>query len=300
LTETFILGKVFIIPDKENGTLDSEHLGGLEPAEKQIEAGGFKWNYLEWNPTGTRNILLVHGITSDARTWWHLGPDLAQAGARVLAVDMPGHGYSEDSPEGVEWPTTAAQLASFVAAMGLDRTGYRLCGHSWGGAVSLTLAANHPAGLERVALLDPALHLTADWATDSAATYQDEAEQPKKSWEEYLAWAKENMPTWTPSDHYWKAGAMLAYRPETVRDFFRDNSDRNITELLGQVEVPLLLVISDEKVGGVIQAPVQEAARAALKPATGQAVRYEGVGHNLHREDYGRLVQDLKPFLLGS
>lgn len=131
----------------------------------------------------------------------------------------------------------------------------------------------HLGGLERGALLDPALYLTADWAANSAAIYQSESKQPKKSREEYLAWTKENMPTWTPSDHYWKAGALLTYRAETVRDFFRHNIDRNITELLGQVEVPLLLVISDEKVGGVIQAPVQEAARAALKPATGQAVR---------------------------
>ena len=280
--------------------MDSDHLGGLEPAEKQIEVGGFKWNYLEWNSAGTKTILLVHGITSNSRTWWHLGPDLAQAGVRVLAVDMPGHGYSEDSPEGVAWPITADQLASFVAALGLNRTGYRLCGHSWGGAVSLTLAANHPAGLERVALLDPALYLDNDWAEQGAGNYQKEVGQPKKSREEYLAWTKENMPAWTPSDHYWKAGAMLAYRPETVRDFYRHNIGQNITALLGQVEVPLLLVISDENIGGVLTAPVQAEARAALKPATGQAIRYEGVGHNLHREDYARLVQDLQPFLLGS
>ena len=86
----------------------------------------------------------------------------------------------------------------------------------------------------------------------------------------------------------------------SVRDFFRDNSGQDITPLLGRVEAPLLLIISDETIGGVIQPQVQAAARAALKPETGQALRYEGVGHNIHREDYPRLLADLKPFLLNS
>lgn len=280
--------------------MDIQHFGGLGPAEKQIEAGGLKWNYLEWNPAGTPNILLVHGITSNARTWWQLGPDLAQSGARVIAVDMPGHGSSDDSPSGVAFPATAAQLAGLITALGFDRTGYRLCGHSWGGAVSLTLAANHPAGLEKVALLDPALHLHTRWAGESSARYQSEVEAPKKTWEEYLSWSKENYPAWLASDHYWKAGAMVAYRPATVRDFFVHNSGQNIVPLLGKVEAPLLLIISDEKVGGVLSQEDQKGALAALLPGKGQAVRYEGIGHNLQREDYRRLAQDLKPFLLDA
>jgi pimeloyl-ACP methyl ester carboxylesterase len=280
--------------------LETAHDGGLAPAEKQIEAGGLVWNYLEWNPGGTPHVLLVHGITSDARTWWKLGPDLAQAGAHVLAVDMPGHGTSSDTPTDVKWTSTAAQLAAFVEVVGWDKAGYRLAGHSWGGAVSLTLAAHHPAGLEKVALLDPALSLDEKWAVQGAAQYQAEVGVAKKSWDDYLAWTRQNMPQWTDSDRHWKAGALVAYRPEAVRDFFRDNSGQDITPLLGRVEAPLLLFISDEALGGVIQPPVQAAARAALKPGTGRAVRYEGVGHNIHREDYPRLLADLKPFLLNS
>ncbi len=280
--------------------METEHIGGLAPAEKQIEAGGLKWNYLEWNPEGKPNVLLVHGILSDARTWWHLGPDLALAGAHVLAVDMPGHGDSADSPTDVKWATTAEQLAAFIAAMGWDKRGYRLVGHSWGGVTGLTLAAKRPAGLERVALLDPAIYLKEQWAEQGASQYQAEVGQPKKSWTEYLAWTQENMPHWTDSDRHWKAGAMVKYRPEAVRDFFHHNNGQNATALLGQVEAPLLLIISDETVGGVIQPETQAEARAALRPGTGKAVRYTGVGHNIHREDYARLIGDLKPFLLES
>lgn len=280
--------------------METEHLGGMAPAEQQVEAAGFNWNYLEWNPTGAKTILLAHGITSDARGWWRVGAELALAGARVLAVDMPGHGSTEDSPTDVAEPTTAAQLASFISTLGLDTTGYRLVGHSWGGAVSLVLAATNPAGLEKVLLLDPALYLGRERAEEGAAGYQAEADEPKKSWEEAFTWAQEHQPAWTPSDHYWKAGAMLAYRPETVRDFFRHNSERNNVPLLSQVEAPLLLIISDSEAGGVIEPPVEEQARAALKPGRGQAVRYPGIGHNPHRENFDRLAQDLKPFLLDT
>lgn len=280
--------------------MEIAHDGGLAPAEKQVEAGGLVWNYLEWNPGGKPNVLLVHGITSDARTWWKLGPDLARGGAHVLAVDMPGHGTSGNTPTDFKWTSTAAQLAAFVEAVGWDKAGYRLAGHSWGGVVSLTLAATNPAGLEKVALLDPAIFLEEKWADQGVAQYQAEVGQPKKSWDDYLAWTQQNMPTWTDTDRYWKAGAIVAYRPEAVRDFFRDNSGQNATALLGEVKAPLLLVISDETIGGVIPPETQADARAALRPDTGRAVRYEGVGHNIHREDYARLAADLKPFLLNS
>ncbi|MGH2816717.1 MAG: alpha/beta hydrolase, partial [Actinomycetota bacterium] len=38
--------------------------------------------------------VLVHGVTSSSRTWWRVGPALAERGFRVLAVDLRGHGAS--------------------------------------------------------------------------------------------------------------------------------------------------------------------------------------------------------------
>ena len=41
---------------------------------------------------GPRHALLVHGLFSDARCWWRLGPDLARRGWTVHAPDLRGHG----------------------------------------------------------------------------------------------------------------------------------------------------------------------------------------------------------------
>jgi pimeloyl-ACP methyl ester carboxylesterase len=43
---------------------------------------------------GDRIAVVVHGIMSDSRTWWRVGPALTALGYRVLAVDLRGHGGS--------------------------------------------------------------------------------------------------------------------------------------------------------------------------------------------------------------
>ena len=54
----------------------------------------------EWLPTETDAgaaapvAILVHGITGWWRTWWRVGPALADHGWRVIAVDLRGHGES--------------------------------------------------------------------------------------------------------------------------------------------------------------------------------------------------------------
>mgnify|MGYP001064108311 CR=1 FL=1 len=45
---------------------------------------------------GTRDVLLVHDIGDDLDAWGSLPWSLALAGYRVRAVDLPGHGLSDD------------------------------------------------------------------------------------------------------------------------------------------------------------------------------------------------------------
>src|SRR5688572_8798105 len=244
--------------------MSQDCMAGMEPVEKQIEAGGINWHYLEWNPTGRLNIVLVHGITSTARGWWRVGPSLAESDARVIAVNMPGHGGSSESQDGVKWAHTGSQLAAFVEELNLKD--YRLAGHSWGGVVSLYVAANYSASLTRVALLDPVLYLAPHRSEKAGAEYEAQISRPKLSWQAYLEHARLNMPTWSECDHYWKAEAMQSYQPAAVRDYFWHNSGQNATQWLALVNVPLLLMIGNEQLDGVLAPDVQVQAQAALNP----------------------------------
>jgi pimeloyl-ACP methyl ester carboxylesterase len=50
-------------------------------------------NTLEWGD-GDRTAVLIHGMMGDSRSWWEIGPALAERGYRVVAVDLPGYGRS--------------------------------------------------------------------------------------------------------------------------------------------------------------------------------------------------------------
>jgi pimeloyl-ACP methyl ester carboxylesterase len=59
-----------------------------------VEVAGIPWSALAWGDPGARPLLLIHGVTSSAATWWRIGPALAATGRRIVAVDLPGHGMT--------------------------------------------------------------------------------------------------------------------------------------------------------------------------------------------------------------
>jgi len=101
-----------------------------------------------------RPFLLVHGLASNARLWDGVAIRLAAAGHEVVAVDLRGHGRSEQVTDGHDTATAADDLSAVCAAVGL--VGERApvaAGQSWGGHVVLTLAARH-GGVAAAALVD--------------------------------------------------------------------------------------------------------------------------------------------------
>src|SRR5262245_66108793 len=104
-----------------------------------VEVGGATWPTTSWGSTDDPPLLLVHGVTSNAGIWWRIGPGLAAAGRRVIAVDMPGHGRTGHAPRSHRFADTAGELAAFVRRAGLDRGDLAVVGHSWGAMVSAHL-----------------------------------------------------------------------------------------------------------------------------------------------------------------
>jgi pimeloyl-ACP methyl ester carboxylesterase len=93
-------------------------------------------------------LLLVHGWGAWHRYWRHLWPRVV-ARFRCLAVDLPGHGWSErpaEAPYTVEW--YADWLAALLEAKGSGPA--VVVGHSMGGLVGLALAARHPERVRRL------------------------------------------------------------------------------------------------------------------------------------------------------
>jgi pimeloyl-ACP methyl ester carboxylesterase len=109
-------------------------------------------------------LVFVHGSGVSARYWSDQLHALAGT-ARVLALDLPGHGESDAPPA-----PSLAQYASVTARL-LDDLGAWpaiVIGHSLGGAVAITLAAERPNAVSGLVLLSacaclPPMSTSAQW-----------------------------------------------------------------------------------------------------------------------------------------
>lgn len=88
------------------------------------------------------DVVFVHGAGGNSLLWKRSLQYLS-GGSRALAVDLPGHPGGEITCKSVG--DYAEALHEFLRAAGLRAP--VVCGHSMGGAVTLTLALTHPEDL---------------------------------------------------------------------------------------------------------------------------------------------------------
>lgn len=146
---------------------------GHPPAGKLVEVNGADVHVLEQGETGPV-VLMVHGASANAREFsWTLAPRLAGT-HRVLMVDRPGHGHSERPRAAETLKVQAEQAAGALKALAPGEKAI-VVGHSFGGAVSLRLALDHPDLVEGLVLLAPVTH---DWGGGGEAWYNKYAGHP--------------------------------------------------------------------------------------------------------------------------
>jgi len=110
-------------------------------------------------------VMLAHGFPEFWWSWRHQLVGLAEAGFRVVAVDLRGYGDSDKPPRGYDLWTLAGDLAGLVRALGERRA--TVVGHDWGGLVAWTLAALHPRLVHSLVVLNaphPLALRHASWA----------------------------------------------------------------------------------------------------------------------------------------
>ena len=119
-----------------------------------VDVDGIRVHYQE---AGERNtslppLILIHGFASSTLVWSKVFLPLAEAGFRVIALDMLGFGYS-GKPRKAEY--TIGGQAKLVISL-LERLGIKratLVGSSYGGAVAATCALDYPQRVDRLVLI---------------------------------------------------------------------------------------------------------------------------------------------------
>jgi pimeloyl-ACP methyl ester carboxylesterase len=131
------------------------------PTDRAVPGDGITLHARDWGGGG-QAVVLLHGLASNARIWDGVAPRLAGAGLRVVAVDLRGHGDSDQPGEGYGFETVGRDLEAALAALGLARP--LLAGHSWGASVALQYAADRPGTVAGLALVDGGLLGVTEWA----------------------------------------------------------------------------------------------------------------------------------------
>jgi len=105
-------------------------------------------------------VILLHGYAETSRMWKPLIPRLAGK-FTVIAPDLPGIGDSAISKDGLDMKTAALRVHALAKALGIERA--RVVGHDIGLMVAYAYAAQFPADVEKLVLMDAFLPGVVGW-----------------------------------------------------------------------------------------------------------------------------------------
>ncbi len=222
---------------------------------------------------GERVALLVHGITSDSRSWDRVGAALAERSYRAIAVDLRGHGLSDRCSTYA--PSELADDLVETISIPVDLA----IGHSLGGWI-LALAADRlrPA---RAVYEDPAWaipgYLHEAIAAEITSSLPADREQ-----------ASSGYPRCSHDDLDTMISAQQLFDPSCLAWLL---SGRGYDDSPPVARTPSLVMISDPP--DLIDAAVGE----ELRRRGFDVAPVQGAGHHIHRDAFESFMHCLDTWL---
>src|SRR5581483_1035149 len=126
-------------------------------ARRELRARGVRLSYIERQTETTcvrAPVLMLHGLVAGGDCFRKLADELPED-RRVVALDLPGGGYSDRPLDiDVSFRSIAEIVAEAMRVLGMQQP--VILGHSYGGAITLELAAWRPELLDAMILIAPA------------------------------------------------------------------------------------------------------------------------------------------------
>jgi pimeloyl-ACP methyl ester carboxylesterase len=133
-------------------------------ASRTAEIDGVKLHYLTAGHGPP--LILLHGYAENSRMWKPIMPLLAER-FTVIAPDLPGIGDSGIPADGLDMKTAAIRMHALARSLGVEKA--KVVGHDIGLMVAYAYAAQFPAEVEKLVVMDAFLPGVGQWE----AVYND-------------------------------------------------------------------------------------------------------------------------------
>ena len=127
-------------------------------ASLTAEVNGLKLNYMTAGHGPT--LILLHGYAETSRMWTPIIPLLAER-FTVIAPDLPGIGDSGIPTNGLDMKSAAITIHDLAKSLGVQQA--EVVGHDIGLMVAYAYAAQFPAEVTKLVLMDAFLPGVAGW-----------------------------------------------------------------------------------------------------------------------------------------
>jgi pimeloyl-ACP methyl ester carboxylesterase len=254
-------------------------------------------------------VVLAHGMGDNRNAYRFLVPVLAEAGYRVAATDLRGHGESSTGWSSYTRTDTAGDLLALVRHLAGDLNSPAvIVGHSFAGGSATIAAAQAPELVSAVVEIDPftrvpkisygafltnsgyrrgGLRLMATALTGSVG-----------AWTSYLNVA---FPGRKPADYAQAIAALQANLREPGRmkaaQQMGKSRPSDAEAKLGGIRCPALVIMGSLDSDWADPKAEGDAIVAAMPAGLGRAVMIDGAGHYPHTQFPGQVAAAVLPFL---
>lgn len=259
-----------------------------EPMDNFALVNDINLHYLDYGGAG-EPLILMPGLTANAHSFDGLIAAGLSEHFRVLAVDLRGRGQSDKPETGYSMADHAADIIGLMDALELEKV--ILGGHSFGGLLTIYMAAHFPERVEKLVILDAAGELHPN-IRQLIQPSLDRLGMVFPSWEVYKT-AIQNMPFlmgyWDDAmESFFRADVIFnadgTVQPRSKPEAIGEAAEKGLLEpwqeLLRQIDQPALLLNAPEPYGPPGTPPVTPEDKARETVAALKNGRYRRVPGN--------------------
>lgn len=241
-------------------------------------------------------ILMLHGVTDNGMCWERVALALHDR-YDIIMMDARGHGKTDSPENGYGIEDRAADVAGLIDGLDLKRV--VLLGHSMGAETATATAAAYPSKIRALLLEDPPWPgrfwgSTPEEREERAAAWEQEIIHRRSlSKEQIIAEGKRANPNW--SEVEWSAWADSKLQLSAYISKIATAPRRRWTDYLGSTRCPILLLMGDPALGGIINP--KTASEAERWWTSGKIIQIPGAGHNIRRDQFEAFIGAVEEFL---